>query len=60
MKDYKVYVWHDVRTNDWRDGFGDYQNTQLVWNGMIVIGDSEQDARSNYSLADDVVLEEVK
>lgn len=60
MKDYKVFVWCDVRTNDERDGFGDYQNNQLVWNGMTVYGSSEQDVRSNYEIAEDVVLEEVK
>lgn len=59
MKQYKVLVWADVRTNDHRDGFGDYQNQQLIWNGMMVFGRSEAEVRLGYQLSDGVVLQEV-
>ena len=63
MKEFKVLVWLDVRTNDENDGFGDYQNMKLVWNGMQVSGVSESDVRSSYkdlNFGRDYVLEEVK
>ena len=63
MKEFKVLVWFDVRTNDSNDGFGDYQNLKLVWNGMQVSGVSESDVRSSYkdlNFGRDYVLEEVK
>ena len=63
MKEFKVLVWLDVRTNDANDGFSDYQNMKLVWNGMQVSGSSESDVRSHYADLDfgrDYVLEEVK
>ena len=63
MKEFKVLVWLDVRTNDVNDGFGDYQNMKLVWNGMQVSGVSESDVRSSYkdlNFGRDYVLEEVK
>ena len=30
MKTYKVYREEHVSRNDWRDGYGDYQNLELV------------------------------
>ncbi len=63
MKEFKVLVWFDVRTNDANDGFGDYQNMKLVWNGMQVSGVSESDVRSSYkdlNFGRDYVLQEVK
>ena len=63
MKEFKVLVWFDVRTNDSNDGFGDYQNLKLVWNGMQVSGVSESDVRSHYkdlNFGQDYELEEVK
>ena len=63
MKEFKVLVWFDVRTNDSNDGFGDYQNLKLVWNGMQVSGVSESDVRSHdkdLNFGQDYELQEVK
>ena len=59
---YKVLVWRNLRTNDWQDGYGDYENRQLCWNGFILEGNSEAEVREHWgdkaTFGEEYVLEE--
>jgi hypothetical protein len=59
---YKVLVWRNLRTNDWQDGYGDFENRQLSWNGFIVEGYSEDEVREHWedkaTFGEEYVLEE--
>jgi hypothetical protein len=43
MKTYKVYCEEHVSRNDWRDGYGDYQNLELIDYGFS-FGDNDKEA----------------
>ncbi len=50
LKMWKVSRVEHVSTNDWQDGYGDYQNRQAVHYGMT-LGKNLKDAKKEWSFS---------